>query len=329
MKKILSVILFVLPGFGLLFSQTIETTGIPITEIYTDFHYSFNDTTKTTGFGLEKVLFGYNFLPGNKFSATVILNIGSPDELARGSEPRRYAFFREAFMNYSKDKLTISFGISKTHMFDYQQIFFGKRYVASPFQILNGYGYFSDLGIAIDYQFNDVFKADFSIMNGEGYSNIQMDNNLKASAGLYITPVRELAFRVFGDIIKREGLWQSTLIGFAGINNDLITLGAEINYKTNFDLIGGHHAWGFSGTGAIKFSEKAELFGRFDHSASVIPAGEGVHWNYLNDNNLLIAGLQYIFSKNVKIALDYQGTYPYISEVPATDALYLNAHFKF
>ena len=155
---------------------------------------------------------GYNFLPGNNLSATVIVNIGSPEDLAAGSEPRRYAYFREAFLSYSKDKLTLNMGIIKTHMNEYQQKFLGKRYIANTLQSLNEFGYVSDLGFGVDYKFNDIIKADFNIMNGKGYSNIQIDNNLKVSAGLYITPTRELAFRVFGDLMKKEG--------FLAINNN-------------------------------------------------------------------------------------------------------------
>ena len=310
-------------------SQSIQPTGRSITEIFTDFHYDFNDTTTTTGFGIERALLGYSFLPGNNFSATVVVNIGSPEDLVTGSEPRRYAYFREAFMSYSIDKLTLNMGMIKTRMNEYQQHFLGKRYVANTLQSLNEFGYVSDIGFSIDYKFNGVIKADFNIMNGKGYSNSQLDNNLKISSGLYITPTKELAFRVFGDITRRKGLWQSTTIIFAGINNDLITLGSDVSYKTNLDLMGGHHAWGISGTGAIRVSEKTELFSRFDHLSSIIPDGETMQWNYQNDYNFLIAGIQYSFSENIKFALDYQGTYPSNSEIQKTYALYMNASFKF
>ena len=329
MEKILILILLILQGFSMLSAQSIEPTGKPITEIFTNFHYYFNDTINTTGFGIERALLGYKFLPVNNFSATVVVNIGSPEDLAAGSEPKRYAYFREAFMSYSIDKMTLNMGMIKTRMNEYQQHFLGKRYVANTLQSLNEFGYVSDIGISIDYKFNDFIKADFNIMNGKGYSNIQFDNNVKVSTGFYITPTKEVAFRVFEDITKREGLWQSTTIIFAGINNDLITLGGDFSYKSNLDLIGGHHAWGISGTGVIRFSEKTELFGRFDHFSSIIPTGETMQWNYLNDYNFLISGIQYSFSENIKFALNYQGTYPYSSEIQKTNALYMNVLFKF
>ena len=126
MKKKLILLLFSFTGCLIFYSQSIFSQGKPITEIFTDFHYNLKDTSKTTGFGLNRAYIGYNFLPAGSFSATVILNIGSPDDLAPGSVHRRYSFFREASIAYIKDNLTITLGITGTRLFDFQQKFWGK-----------------------------------------------------------------------------------------------------------------------------------------------------------------------------------------------------------
>lgn len=329
MKKIIIAVVVLLIRGTLLLSQTTQITGKPIAEIFTDFHYNFNDTAKTTGFGINRAYFGYNFIPADDFSAKIIVNVGSPEDLVAGATHKRYAYFREASLSYSKNNLTLTFGMTGTRIFDYQQKFWGKRYVANTYQSLNGYGFVADLGFVADYQFNDVFKADFTIMNGKGYSELQLDNNLRSSAGIIITPTEQLAFRLYGDVLKKKDLWQSTIIGFAGIKNDLITFGAEISYKTNLEPIDGHDVWGISMTGAIRVSENAEFFGRYDHSASVIPSGSSLQWNYPKDGDFMIAGVQYTFSSNIKMALDYQGTFPYDPIKKNTDAIFLNALFKF
>ena len=64
----------------------------------------------------------------------------------------------------------------------------------------------ADLGIVIDYHFNDIFKVDFTLMNGEGYSNLQLDNGLRTSAGLTITPESGLAFRIYGDLERANSV---------------------------------------------------------------------------------------------------------------------------
>ena len=329
MKKNLLFLLFSITGCLMLNSQSILSQGKPITEIFTDFHYNLNDSLKTTGFGLNRAYLGYNFLPAGNFSGTIILNIGSPDELAPGAVRRRYSFFREASVTYAKDNLTIALGINGTRLFDFQQRFWGKRYVANTYQSINGYGYVADLGVAIDYKFSDLWKGDITVMNGEGYSDLQLDNGIKSSAGITFTPVKQVAIRIYGDAENPKNRWRYTFIGFAGFKNDLITIGGEISYRSNLDMIPGHNAWGISCTGGITILKKTELFARYDYSASVILPDEDAQWNWLNDGRFAVFGVQYTFSDNVKMALNYQGTFPYTNNKQDTNAIFVNAFFKF
>lgn len=329
MRRILPILIFAVTFCQLLNSQAIVSQGKPVAEIFTDFHWNLDDSTKTTGFGMNRAYLGYNFLPGESFSGSIIINIGNPDDLSPGSVHRRYAFFREASITYTKNKFNIALGITDTHLFDFQQKFWGKRYVANTYQSINGYGYIADLGVALDYKFNDIWKCDITIMNGEGYSDIQLDNGVKTSAGLIFTPVKQIAVKIYGDVENPHYKWRYTLVGFFGFKNDLITIGIEASYKSNLDLIGGHNAWGISGTGGINIFKKTELFARYDYSASVIVPGENTQWNFLNDGRFAVYGIQYTFSENVKMALDYQGTYPYSTDKHVSDAIYVNAKFKF
>jgi hypothetical protein len=311
-------------------SQIIENSGKPIAEIFTDFHYSLSGLPKTTGFSMTRAQFGYNYFASENFSALIKVEIGKPEELAAGSKERRYAFYREASISYNKDKLNISFGITSTRLFEYQQKFWGKRYVADTYQSINGYGYVADLGLSADYKLNDIVEFDIALMNGEGYSNIQLDNNLKSSLGITVTPSGNLAFRAYGDILKTSGLWQTTLIGFAGFKNEKITIGGEISYKSNLVLSAGHNAWGFSGTGAVSLTKKIEFFTRYDYSTSVVVPGDALQWNLSKDGSFLITGFQYTFNKFVKVAIDYQGGFPANKNYGTfSDLIYFNSVFKF
>ncbi len=330
LKKSLLVIIIILFEWQLIFSQTFNPAVHPLAEIFTDFHLNLNDSSKTTGFGLERAYLGLNFLAeDNHFSSTIIINAGKPEDLAPGSEPRRYAYIREASISYSTEKLKLNFGITGTRLFNFQQKFWGKRYIANTYQSLNGYGFVADLGISLDYQINDIVKVDMTIMNGEGYSDIQLDNSLRTAAGLTITPSSSLVFRLYGDITREENLWQPMFIGFAGFKNNTLSIGAEITYKSNLDLIRGHHAWGLSGTAAVNLTEKTEMFARYDYSTSVVPPEESRKWNYLYDGNFLVLGIQHTFNDYVKIAVDYQGTDPYDHGNQNSGAVYINASFKF
>ena len=329
MKKILLLLFVKALLFSSAYGQITESYGKPIAEIFTDFHVNFNDTAKHTGFDLNRAYLGYHFMPGGKISGKVIINIGSPGDLAEGSTPRRYAFCREASLIWSDERLTISLGITGTRIFEFQQKFWGKRYVANTYQSINGYGFVADLGFVIDYKFSDIWKADLSVMNGEGYSELQLDDNVRTSLGLTITPLQTVALRFYGDIQKMQGLWQPVLVAFAGFKNDLITIGAEVSYKSNIDLVEGHHAWGISSTGGINLTDKIEFFARYDYISSVVTGNDILRWNYLKDGSFVIAGMQYTLSPYAKIALNYQGRYPYASENTGTDMIFVNALFKF
>ncbi len=329
MKRLIPILVVFFLSLQPTYCQTITLQGKPVAEIFTDFSYSFNDTSSFRGFDIKRALLGYEYTPAGYFSARIIVNIGSPEDLTTGAMHRRYAHFREAGISYSKDKLTLSFGITPTRLFDFQQRFWGKRYLENNYQSINDYGSVADLGFVADYKFNDVIKGDITIMNGEGYSEIQLDNSLRTSAGLTITPGKNLAFRFYGDVSRPSGVLQNTLIAFAGFRNDLITIGGEVSYKSGLDKIEGHDAWGFSSTGAIRVKPQTEIFMRYDHSVSAIPEGETIQWNYLMDGDLIITGIQHTFNQYTRIALNYRRVNPYDVSGYKTDAIYLNAHFKF
>lgn len=303
-------------------------SGKPIAEIYTDFHYIINDSSQTSGFGINRAFLGYKYQPEGKFSSTIIVNTGTPEDLAPGSKQRRYAYFREASVAYTDDKLTINFGIASTRIFDFQQKFWSKRYLGPEYQSLYGYGSVADLGIVIDYRINDLLKVDFTLMNGKGYSNIQYDNSLKSSIGLTITTPNRISFRFYGDVMKPYGITQTTLVGFVGFKNNHLSIGAEASYKSGLDFITGHDGWGMSATGAVNISEKTEIFVRYDYASSLVSEGSA-NWKSTLDGTFLLSGLQYTFSPNLRMALNYRGNYPYSSIRQNTEAIYLNLHFKF
>lgn len=329
MKKTLVVVYIIIFFYSLLNSQVVENSGKPVAEIYTDFHYNLAGGSKTTGFAVNRAYLGYNYFATQNFSALIRVEIGNPSELSPGSTSRRYAYYRDASITYAKDKLNLTFGITGTRLYDYQQRFWGKRYISNTFQSLNGYGFVADLGLVADYKFNDIIEVDVSLMNGEGYSSLQLDKNMKPAIGVTITPAKGLALRTYNDLIRTEGVWQSTSIVFAGFKNEKFSIGVEFSYKSNIDVVDGHDAWGFSGTGAVNLTKNIEFFTRYDYSASGVVSGDGTIWNLANDGSFLIPGFQYTFNKYVKIALDYQATFPHDKTKNFSDLIFINAVFKF
>jgi len=329
MKKLLPLIIILSVRCQLLFNQTVVPQGHPVAEIFTDFHYIFNDTSKRTGFDLNRAHLGYNYKPEGNFSGTIIVNIGSPVDLAAGSKPRRYAYFREASILYSKNNMNLFFGLVSTRIFDFQQKFWGKRYLSPEFQSLYGYGSVADLGVVMDYKISDIVKVDLSLLNGEGYINIQVDNSLKSAFGITISLPCRLYFRQYADFLRSEGVWQATLITFAGIKREIVSFGAEASFKSNIDLTEGHNVWGISATGSLFPDKKYEIFTRIDYSASVHLTGEELQWDYKLDGVYLISGVQRNFTDNIKLSLNYRGVFPYNPEKENSSAIFLNALFRF
>jgi hypothetical protein len=328
MRRLLPFLLLLFVNAEASYAQNPLSSGNPIIQIITDFHLDINDTAKTTGFGISRAYFGYNYLAGNNFSCRVILNVGTPDDLPKQASPRRYAFFREASITYTGERVNVSFGITTTRHFDYLQRFWGKRFIASEFEVRNNYGYIADLGVVIDYKFSDKLTCDLALTNGEGYSNIQLDNGVKAAAGLTYRPTSQFAFRFYNDLNNNNGVLQYTLSSFAGIDNKWVNFGASFHYRTNMDKVEGHDSWGVSSTGSVKLPKNYEVFARYDYSGSVTVPGEPNPWNYLKDYNLIIFGVQKNINVNFKLALDYQNTIPYSTDLPSSGFIFLNALFK-
>jgi hypothetical protein len=328
MKKNFFILIIMLLSYRIVNSQALMSQGKPVAEIFTDFHYSINDTSKTTGFGITRAHFGYNYTPEGDFSALIMINIGTPEDLADGSISRRYAFFREASIAYKKEKLTMNFGMVSTRYEDFQQGFWGKRYLGPEYQAAYGYGSVADIGVVVDYRLSDLLKFDLALLNGKGYNNVQIDNSLKTAVGLNITTRDNIYIRLYGDLMKTQGVLQNTLIGFAGIKNRIFRIGVEGSHKTNLDLIRGHDVWGLSSTGSIFLSTKTEIFARYDYAASVKDAGEDLQWDYLKDATYFIGGIQRNLNGYLQIALNYRRTNPYNPGQKTTNAIYINAHFK-
>jgi hypothetical protein len=333
MKKILLITFIIISNCNFLYSQesfnpdNSGNSGKPIAEIFSNFHYSLNDDT-TTGFGINRAFIGYNYLHNQNLSATIILNVGHPDELMEEAEPRHYAYVREASLRYTYNDLSLFFGMTTTRLFGTQQRFWGKRYLSEPIETLHDFGSNADLGFVVDYKPGDKLTFDLSVTNGEGFSDLQLDNNLKTSAGITIMPWSKMTLRFYGDILIPGNMLQSTLLCFAGFKNELITLGAEIIYQTNHELIEDHNLWGFSATGSIGILKDTELFVRYDHSSSTKVPGEEAEW-YYDDDDFLMSGIQYTINNNLRIALSYHGTYPSVAGENRKELIYLSTRFFF
>jgi len=84
---------------------------------------------------------------------------------------------------------------------------------------------------------------------------------------------------------------------------------------------------GFSFYGSYKF-EKMRLFGRFDQLSSVTIGTAPNPWNYGNDGNALITGIEFHPVKGLKITPNYEAWFP-VNGNPAIHGAYLSCEIKF
>ena len=60
--------------------------------------------------------------------------------------------------------------------------------------------------MVFDYKFSEKLSGDIAVTNGEGYSDTQLDNGVKAAAGITITPSNQLSFRFYNDVNNNNGV---------------------------------------------------------------------------------------------------------------------------
>ena len=284
--------------------------GIPIVTIFANFHTGLTNTDPSKAFEVRRAYLGYKYSLSEHFTTEIKLDIGSPEEISEYARLRRYAYFKTAALYWEKEKWTLKGGIIDTEHFRRQEKYWKHRYIYRSFQDEHRFGPKADLGTTIIYAPTKRLAFDASLMNGEGYQNLQGDNSFKYSAAISYFPVVPLQLRIYYDFINQQVL-QSTLSGFIGYRHKKITGGAEYNWKGNNQFREEHHQHGLSFYLSYDITGKFELFGRYDRLSSNTPPEYTQPWNLVEDGSAIIAGVQYQPIEHVKLALNYQDWVPY------------------
>ncbi len=303
----------------------IERT-VPIATLYSNFHTQINGDN--LGFDVERAYLGFKTQINDNYAIIMKLDIGSPDDVSAYSKIKRYAYFKNAAMVYSRNGFTFHAGLIDTYQFKVQEKFWSRRYMYRSFQDEYRFTPSADIGIGLKYDREDWLTADVSFMNGEGYTKLQLDNSFKSGFGLTLRPVNTLIFRIYYDFINKDNVLQSTLASFGGFQTDRFNIGAEFNYRSNNDHLKNRNLWGYSFYSLYRFAKKWELFARYDYLTSKTLKGEDYGWNYATDGSALLAGVQYQPESFIKVALSYRDWVPYPPNLNARRFLFLNLEVK-
>jgi len=302
--------------------------GEPIGLVFTNVYTGINQGDNPAGFALKRAYLGYQFDLDKHFRAKLQLDIGNPSDVSQDTLLRRFAYFKDAWLQYSVGKWAFNIGIIPLQQFSLQEWVWGHRYIAKSALDEFGLASSADLGASAKYNPTEWLALDFTLMNGEGFNNLQSDNSFKTGLGITLKPYKGLIIRSYADIINKKNT-ELLLVNFVGYEiKDKFLFGAEYDIMRNEDFIEDHHERVFSAYATYHVNSKFEFFGRYDLRRSNTPPGDTQPWSITGDGSTLIAGIEYRPISKVRTALSYQEWFPYAANLDNEAFLYLNIEFR-
>lgn len=300
-----------------------EPKGKAIIQVFGNFHTGFGAENDDRGFELDRSYFGYEYNFGNGLSAKAVMDIGKSSDV---SDYHRIAYIKNAMVSWKKGRLTLNGGLISTSQFNFQEKFWGYRYIMKSFQDKYKFGSSADLGISVAYKFADWVSADAIIVNGEGYKKIQVNDGLNYGLGITLTPVKGLQFRIYGGLNESSEDGQkdiANLAAFAGYKHEKFTVGVEYNHMWNAANVDNAELYGYSVFASVKVAKYADLYARFDDLYS------NNDWNIAKDEQEAILGAQFKLGKYVKIAPNFRMSMPKADGATNGFSAYINCYFGF
>lgn len=298
-----------------------EPKGKAIVQVFGNFNTGFGAENDVRGFELERSYLGYEYNLGNGLSIKSVLDMGKSSDV---SDNNRLAYVKNAMITWKKDNFTFNGGLISNTQFNFQEKFWGYRYIMKDFQDMYKFGHSADLGISASYKFNDFISADAIIVNGEGYKKLQKKDGLNYGMGVTLTPLKGLSVRLYGSVNEGADDSQKNTTNFAafvGYKGDGFSVGAEYNAMKNASFADGADQYGISVFSTLKLRGKTEIFARFDDLCSEDD------WNIAKDEQVAVLGAQFKLGKYVKLAPNFRMSMPKAAGADNTYAGYVSFYF--
>ena len=300
-----------------------EPKGKAIVQVFGNFHTGFGAENNDRGFELDRSYLGYEYKLGNGLSVKGVMDIGKSSDV---SDYQRIAYIKNAMVSWKTRNLTLNGGLISTTQFNFQEKFWGYRYIMKSFQDQYKFGSSADLGISATYQFANWISADAIIVNGEGYKKLQKNDGLNYGLGVTLTPVKGLQIRLYGGLNEsgEDGKKDvANLAAFVGYKHETFTIGAEYNQMWNASFKDDAGQNGYSIFASAKLSQVTNLYARFDNLYSQND------WNISKDESAAILGAQFKVGKYVKIAPNFRMSMPKADGANNSYTAYVNCYFGF
>ena len=269
-------------------TKSAEPKGKAIVQTFGNFNADFSKDGDSHGFELERAYLGYEYKLDGGLSVKTVMDIGQSGDV---SDYHRIAYVKNALVQWKQGKWTVNGGMISTTQFNFQEKFWGYRYVMKSFQDLYKFGSSADLGISAAYKATDWLLADAIIVNGEGYKKIQKGTGLCYGLGATLTPIKGLQVRLYGGLnegaTSADGNTLNTA-AFVGYKADAFSVGAEYNYM---DKAGSKQS-GYSVFTSVKLTDETNLYARWDELFAGNTASK----------DAAIVGAQFKVGKYIKVA---------------------------
>ena len=295
--------------------------GKPIIQVFANLHTGFGAENDDRGFELERSYLGYEYNLGKGLSVKGVADIGKSSKV---DDYHRIFYVKNALVQWKKDKLTLAGGLISTTQFNFQEKFWGYRYVMKSFQDKYKFGSSADLGVSASYKFTDWFSADAIIVNGEGYKKIQVKDGFNYGLGMTLTPVKGFQIRLYGGLNEaaEEGKKNTVnMAAFVGYKTERFTVGAEYSHMWNASYKKDADQYGYSVFASAKLSKCADLYARFDDVYSKDK------WNVEKDESSAILGAQFKLGKYVKVAPNFRMSMPKADGADNRYSAYVSCYF--
>ena len=304
-------------------AKTDEPKGKAIVQVFGNFHTGFGAENDDRGFELERSYLGYEYKLNKNLTVKGVMDIGKSSDV---SDYHRMAYIKNAMISWKTGNLTLNSGLISTTQFNFQEKFWGYRYIMKSFQDQYKFGSSADLGISATYKFADWLSADAIIVNGEGYKKVQKNDGLNYGLGTTLTPAKGLQIRLYGGLNESGEQGKENIVNmaaFVGYKSDKFAIGAEYNKMWNASYKEGQDQYGYSVFASTKLDKKTEVYARFDDLCSKDD------WNKAKDEQAAILGAQFKLGKYVKMAPNFRMSMPKADGADNRYSAYINCYFGF
>lgn len=301
--------------------KTEEPKGKAIVQVFGNFHTGFGADNDNRGFELERSYLGYEYNLGKGLSIKGVMDVGRSNQV---DDYHRIAYIKNAMISWKRGNLTLNGGLIPTTQFNFQEKFWGYRYIMKSFQDEYKFGSSADLGISATYRFADWISADAIIVNGEGYKKIQKNDGLNYGLGLTLTPVKGFQIRLYGGLNESSEESKKDIVNmaaFVGYKHERFTIGAEYNQMWNASYSDNADQNGYSIFASAKLSKLTDIYARYDDLNSKDD------WNIEKDESAAIIGAQFKLGKYVKIAPNFRMNMPKADGAKNGYSAYVNCYF--